>query len=282
MVGFIKKLTTPRSTPRGESKAASKKGESVVPATIPEAGSTVYTDEQEAAAAKLQAVKRGNKARFAMESESEAAKKIQSFKRGQDLRRNQGGAPAPLNRQLSRRVSFSGSQWPGMDGDASPGILDQLTAALKTCMSGMPCLAGQQPGRKPSLPKDATNSPLAPPKAKPAEPQAEDADKKAELSPAVLEKVTSLFKKLDNNGDGTVTKSEAQVYWKANWSKVNASAMFNEVDDDGNGEVTYEEWVEFWRNVLAQPDYSEEEVSDELDNMLQGGSWVDWNDGRTT
>ena len=50
----------------------------------------------------------------------------------------------------------------------------------------------------------------------------------------------------------------------------------------GNGEVTFPEWLDFWRNVLAQPDYSEEEVEEELDNMLEGGSWVDWNDGRTT
>ena len=50
----------------------------------------------------------------------------------------------------------------------------------------------------------------------------------------------------------------------------------------GNGEVTYDEWVDFWKNVLAQPEYDVEEVSEELDNMLEGGSWVDWNDGRTT
>ena len=49
-----------------------------------------------------------------------------------------------------------------------------------------------------------------------------------------------------------------------------------------NGEVTYAEWVEFWRNVLAQPEYEEEEVMEEIDSMIAGGSWVDWNDGRTT
>ena len=47
-------------------------------------------------------------------------------------------------------------------------------------------------------------------------------------------------------------------------------------------EVTFPEWVDFWKNVLAQPEYTEEEVCEELDNMLEGGSWVDWNDGRTT
>ena len=138
-------------------------------------------------------------------------------------------------------------------------------------MHAPPCLP-QEGERRLSLPKDATNSPL----------RTSEVDKPAVLSAAVTAKVTTLFKKLDENGDGTITKSEAQVYWKSNWAKVNAQAMFNEVDDDGNGEVTYEEWLEFWRNVLAQPDYTEEEVEEELDNMLDGGSWVDWNDGRTT
>ena len=46
--------------------------------------------------------------------------------------------------------------------------------------------------------------------------------------------------------------------------------------------MTYAEWVEFWRNVLAQPEYEEEDVMEEIDSMKAGGSWVDWNDGRTT
>ena len=49
-----------------------------------------------------------------------------------------------------------------------------------------------------------------------------------------------------------------------------------------DGEVTYDEWLDFWRNVMAQSEYKEEDVLEELDNMLEGGSWVDWNDGRTT
>lgn len=49
-----------------------------------------------------------------------------------------------------------------------------------------------------------------------------------------------------------------------------------------NGCVTYEEWVDFWRNVVAQPDYSEEDVIEELLSIKEGGSWVDFNDGRET
>ena len=181
----------------------------------------------------------------------------------------------------SRRVSFSarGSVEEFLAAQAaSNGFVAQLQAALAKCLAGMPCVPRPIGERKGSLPKDA-DLPL------PVKAAAADAPGEAgavTLSPSVLEKVTALFKKLDDNGDGTVTKAEAQAYWKANWAKVNATAMFNEVDDDGNGEVTFPEWLDFWRNVLAQPDYTEEEVEEELDNMLEGGSWVDWNDGRTT
>ena len=48
----------------------------------------------------------------------------------------------------------------------------------------------------------------------------------------------------------------------------------------GNGSVTYAEWVDFWKNVVAQPEYLEEDVIEEIDSIIEGGSWVDWNDGR--
>ena len=109
-----------------------------------------------------------------------------------------------------------------------------------------------------------------------------DPKSKKLLSPEMLAKVMALFKGLDENGDGTVTLEEAQRYWKKGFAKINAAAMFNEVDEDGDGSVTEVEWVGFWENVMAQPDYTEEEVLEELDGILEGGSWVDFNDGRTT
>lgn len=47
-------------------------------------------------------------------------------------------------------------------------------------------------------------------------------------------------------------------------------------------QVTYEEWLDFWKNVVAQPEYEEDDVIEEIDNIMQGGSWVDWSDGRST
>ncbi len=108
----------------------------------------------------------------------------------------------------------------------------------------------------------------------------------------------------------TITKEEAVKFWGKNFAKVNANAMFSEVrprdrtarlgsalceartdsppaplatqvDGDKDGELTLPEWKSFWVNVIAHG-YTEEEVEEEVKMMMEGGSWVDWNDGLTT
>ena len=63
--------------------------------------------------------------------------------------------------------------------------------------------------------------------------------------------------------------------------KVSAKAMFNEVDVDGDGGVTMVEWDGFWENVLKNG-YEEPEILEELDGLIKGEAWVDFDDGRTT
>ena len=87
---------------------------------------------------------------------------------------------------------------------------------------------------------------------------------------------------MDTNGDGDLEKSEAVAFWGKNFAKVNAGAMFNEVDTDNSELITFDEWMDFWNNVLATGTYSEEDILEELTSMMEGGSWVDWNDGRST
>ena len=89
------------------------------------------------------------------------------------------------------------------------------------------------------------------------------------------------FDKMDDDKNGEVSKDEAVKFWGKNFAKVNATSMFNEVDEDGNGSVTWEEFLAFWKNVVASG-YPPEDISDEIDLMMEGGSWVDFNDGRTT
>ena len=80
--------------------------------------------------------------------------------------------------------------------------------------------------------------------------------------------------------DKLITKEEAKKHFKS-FAKVNAEAMFNEVDDDKNLQITYDEFLDFWANVLASG-YAQDEVMEEVDNLMKGEAWRDWDDGRTT
>ena len=55
------------------------------------------------------------------------------------------------------------------------------------------------------------------------------------LSEPILQKVNMFFKKLDSDGNGSISREEALAFWKKNFARLNASAMFKEVDQDGNG-----------------------------------------------
>jgi len=104
----------------------------------------------------------------------------------------------------------------------------------------------------------------------------------ATLLPTTLEaKLKTFFSKMDTNADGKIVKEEAVQYWGKNFAKVNANSMFNEVDQDKNSEVTWEEFLGFWKNVAASG-YDLSEIDEEVDMMLEGGSWVDFDDGRHT
>ena len=102
-----------------------------------------------------------------------------------------------------------------------------------------------------------------------------------ELKPELVEMLKKFFDKMDSDSDGSVTKEEAIKFWGKNFAKVNATSMFNEVDEDGNGSVTWDEFTSFWKNVVGSG-YSVEDLMEEVEMMLEGGSWVDFNDGRTT
>ena len=101
------------------------------------------------------------------------------------------------------------------------------------------------------------------------------------IRPEVQEALKQFFEKLDQNHDGTVTKEEAIAFWGKNFAKVNTKSMFNEVDEDGNEEISWDEFLEFWKNVVGSG-YDQDDILEEVQMMLEGGSWVDFDDGRTT
>ena len=105
--------------------------------------------------------------------------------------------------------------------------------------------------------------------------------KEVQASEELTGKLKAFFTKMDFDGDGSVTKEEAIKFWGKNFAKVNAQSMFNEVDEDGDGSVTWDEFFAFWKNVLGSG-YSEEDLIEEVDMMMEGGAWVDFDDGRTT
>ena len=52
--------------------------------------------------------------------------------------------------------------------------------------------------------------------------------------------------------------------------------MFKDVDKDGNGEISREEWLEFWKSVIDKGN-SEEDVLDELEFIQNGEAWAKFN-----
>jgi len=291
---------------------------------VPEAKAQAEGDDaREAAAAKLQAISRGKKARFEDHQKKDAAMKIQAIKRGHQVRADTGGrsvskqddplknakmdplvasastssTPArPSGRTLQRRVSFGSQGIVGSSPGSATTVQDKLQSKLMQfftpCLepmqaymakTNMPCLPQPKPTEEAEVDVAVPSSKLAVAAATEAPRVSKDTSKQL-LSSALFEKVKILFDKIDGNGDGQLTHEEARIFWGKNFAKVNAQAMFNEVDDDGNGAVTFAEWISFWENVISQEAYknNEEEVLEELDSIISGGSWVDWDDGRNT
>jgi hypothetical protein len=107
--------------------------------------------------------------------------------------------------------------------------------------------------------------------------------KSARITQDLHSKIEELFDKMHNSiehkeGDtGAITKKEAQAYFKTKFGKMSADAMFNEVDEDGNGEITREEFIDFWKQV-KKSGYTEQQIMEEVEQIEQGGTWVDWKD----
>lgn len=101
------------------------------------------------------------------------------------------------------------------------------------------------------------------------------------LSQQCWDKLEELFRKMDPDGSNAVSKDEARLFFKGAFGKISADAMFNEVDVDASGAIDADEFVHFWIHVRKNG-YKEQEILDELDELLEGGAWVDWNDGRDT
>mmetsp|Transcript_66328 Transcript_66328/g.76964 ORF Transcript_66328/g.76964 Transcript_66328/m.76964 type:complete len:132 (-) Transcript_66328:119-514(-) len=96
---------------------------------------------------------------------------------------------------------------------------------------------------------------------------------KSSLSEEVMAKVLKVFQKIDVDGSKSIDKAETLKFWKNNFAKLNTEALFSSVDADNNGLITQDEWIAFWEEV-KNSGHTEEEISDELDNLMAGQTWV--------
>jgi len=101
------------------------------------------------------------------------------------------------------------------------------------------------------------------------------------LSSQTWDRLEHLFRLLDTDSSNAVTKEEAKTFFSGAFSQLSVDAMFNEVDNDGDGTITAEEFVKFWLQV-KHSGYKESDILDELEELIEGGAWVDWKDGRET
>jgi len=103
----------------------------------------------------------------------------------------------------------------------------------------------------------------------------------SKLSTKTWKKCEALFRKMDTEGKMTISPENAEAFFKGAFSKVSAKAMFNEVDTDNHGMITADQWMAFWVQVKGSG-YKDKDIQSELDQLLEGGAWVDWKDGRST
>ena len=102
--------------------------------------------------------------------------------------------------------------------------------------------------------------------------------------------VGAMFNEVDTDGDGAHDRcppraSLAPPYIWSIWPPPDASSLGRpraSFDSAArSGKITYDEWMAFWGNVVRYG-YTSAEVEEEVDELLEGGAWVDFNDGRTT
>jgi len=172
------------------------------------------------------------------------------------------GTPT-LAARIERKTRFSTS--PMLDS----GVLKQSGSAFPAIEPTPAARFGYMPpgvGRIDRSISSSTNSPPRTP------------NDSRELSNVLIQKVLRLYGLMDDNANGSITRAEAKMHFRK-FGEVSADAMFNEVDEDGNGEVTLEEFVDFWQQV-KRSGYPEDDLSDELDELIEGNAWVDYADDR--
>lgn len=99
------------------------------------------------------------------------------------------------------------------------------------------------------------------------------------LSANTWKKCERLFRTIDIDGSQVITIDEARKFFKGAFNELSASEMFNRVDLNHHGAITAKEFMNFWIEVKASG-YSDKDIEEEVDYLMEGKSWVDWTDQR--
>jgi len=103
----------------------------------------------------------------------------------------------------------------------------------------------------------------------------------SKFSQKAWDRLRELFEKMDADGSNAVTRGKADEFFKGAFGNISTDAMFNEVDTDKSGAITPDEFVEFWTQVRSSG-YDEASILEEVEEIMEGATWVDWKDNRDT
>jgi Ca2+-binding EF-hand superfamily protein len=93
------------------------------------------------------------------------------------------------------------------------------------------------------------------------------------LSPEAKALAVQIFNEMDTDGNKCIDVNETLKFWHQNFAKINTKAMFEAVDMDKNQKIDLKEWIHFWTRV-KKSGHSEEDILEELQNLKNRGSWV--------
>ncbi len=100
---------------------------------------------------------------------------------------------------------------------------------------------------------------------------------KSDMPEDIKKKCLELFSKIDTDGSKSIDRDETLKFWGTKFAKLNSEELFNSVDKNNDGSIQEDEWVEFWYNVWKSGQ-SKEEILFELENIINGGTWVKYGD----
>ena len=101
--------------------------------------------------------------------------------------------------------------------------------------------------------------------------------KRKHLTAELTQKCKEVFRLMDKDDGGTIDKEEAINHWSSSFGKISAKEFFDAVDENKDGQIELTEFIRFWE-VVKGAGHSEEEISEELDRIRKGESWIGFED----